>query len=203
MGTGCSLSRCGHPFVGIDFEWNEGESNPPVSLVQIATTRLAVLFRIDTESPVLHPVAKSILLDEKVTKIGVGMGSSDFKKVRETFGFAIPQEQTIDMLKEAEERGLEKPGLQGMCESIGYNIDKPGYLPRFYHWTAPELTRDQKLYAAGDAWFPILVAAKWGVINLDQEELAHMTSLVIKIPPLEDLGKRPSFLARLFGCMKA
>ncbi|KAF4662882.1 hypothetical protein FOL47_006024 [Perkinsus chesapeaki] len=197
----------GHSIVGIDFEWDEGAKDPPVSLVQIATPGVAVLFRVDVAQPVLHPVAREILLNEvrsalvyvytwtasqKIMKIGVGMGSSDFKKVQESFGVGIPPDQTIDMLLEAQKRGLPKPGLKGMCEAIGYTIDKPGYLPSFYHWTGEQLTRGQKLYAAGDAWFPILVAAVWGVIKLSEEEILAMKELIIKIPPEECIKQQAS-----------
>ncbi|KAF4666920.1 hypothetical protein FOL47_003855 [Perkinsus chesapeaki] len=166
--------------VGIDFEWNweaSGGSNP-ISLIQIATVQDGVfLFR--PENGHFSPVAKEILGDSAIQKICVGYENNDERKAAQ-LGIVVPRGTLIDLIHEANRRGLPKNGLRGMCDSIGYSIWKTKD-PAFYHWTGPNLSAQQIKYAANDAWILLLIASIWGVVRVETSTLENMKAMMGRI----------------------
>ncbi|KAF4668155.1 hypothetical protein FOL47_003151 [Perkinsus chesapeaki] len=187
----CEETLYGEPFVGIDFEWNrerQGERNP-LELVQIATPTDGVfIFRCLGGEP-LHPVAASILGDwascffglanlsrsQNVLKVCSGYDNGDCARLWETYHMEIPRNSLLDIHDEAKDRGLQRYGLQGACEDCGYYIYKPKN-PNFFYWSRDFLKKSQIRYAAADAWFPLLIAANWELIDLDVDEMEQYIS---------------------------
>ena len=73
-------------YIGIDCEWNKGQVNAPVALLQIATPLcdcfLVRLCKMDGQMP---QIVKEILEDQSVLKFGVGI-QNDAKRLFEMFG---------------------------------------------------------------------------------------------------------------------
>ncbi|KAF4729694.1 hypothetical protein FOZ62_024049 [Perkinsus olseni] len=153
--------------LGIDFEWNrefKGQNNP-IALIQIATPTNGVLLFRCTPGEGLHPVARDALTCPNGKKAVCGFDSRDKKKLMEAFGVEIPPQSLVDVSKVAQRRGMHKTGLKAICRELGYNIFKPNY-PNFHQWSG-RLRKSQIRYAASDAWFPLLIAAEWGLMNID------------------------------------
>ncbi|KAF4657384.1 hypothetical protein FOL47_008461 [Perkinsus chesapeaki] len=171
----------GQPVVGIDFEWDatRGGAYAPISLVQIAIPDAVFIFRIFPGDP-LQDIAREIINNDNILKLGASIGNNDRIKLRRDFDVDLNLDATIDMVQVARDRGLKKPGMEGMCLSIGYDIGKPKFSSEFYTWTNYRLTCGQQRYAANDAWFLLLVAATWEVIDVDADTLATMRSSIAK-----------------------
>ncbi|KAF4681726.1 hypothetical protein FOZ62_027086 [Perkinsus olseni] len=152
--------------LGIDFEWNrefKGQNNQ-IALIQIATPTNGVLLFRCTPGEGLHPVARDALTCPNGKKAVCGFDSRDKKKLREAFGIEIPPQSLVDVSKVAQRRGMHKTGLKAICRELGYNIFKPNY-PNFHQWSG-RLRKSQIRYAASDAWFPLLIAAEWGLMDI-------------------------------------
>ncbi|KAF4676168.1 hypothetical protein FOL46_007220 [Perkinsus olseni] len=192
----CEENLYGRSFVGIDFEWDRelrGQRNQIelvsgelrslirqlLTQVQIATPTDGVfLFRCLPGEP-LHPVATSILTDWNITKVCSGYDNGDCARLWETYSIEVPRESLLDMHDEARDRGLQRYGLKGMCEDCGYAIYKPKN-PNFFYWSRNFLKKSQIRYAAADAWFPLLVAGYWDVLDLDVSLSAGLMALIFQ-----------------------
>eukprot|EP00741_Cyanophora_paradoxa_P013963 tig00020723_g13479.t1 len=146
--------------IGLDLEWvadqNKGDDNPP-ALIQTATQRFCVLWRVCMTRYELPHALRDILMDGQVRKIGFN-SQADAAKLA-THYHITPQNFKQIQLKNGSNG---KPmGLSAACQSLlGFGVadlrtlmrsPEPDYMLHRY-WGIPELTHEQKLYAATDAW---------------------------------------------------
>ncbi|KAF4686140.1 hypothetical protein FOZ60_005633 [Perkinsus olseni] len=157
----CEENLYGRSFVGIDFEWDRelrGQRNQ-IELVQIATPTDGVfLFRCLPGEP-LHPVARSVLTDWNITKVCSGYDNGDCARLWETYSIEVPRESLLDMHDEARDRGPAEIRPEGHVRGL-----------RLCYLQA------KIRYAAADAWFPLLVAGYWDVLDLDVDEMEDYVS---------------------------
>lgn len=134
--------------VGFDTEtrpsFRVGESHPP-ALAQVATARAVYLFqlqRLDFSS-VLGPMLSS----HKTVKAGVGLGE-DLRQLRKSFAFEPAA--IVDLGAVARRHKLEKSGVRALAALfLGIRIPKGA---KTTNWAARQLSPQQIIYAATDAW---------------------------------------------------
>ncbi|MBF0349727.1 MAG: 3'-5' exonuclease domain-containing protein 2 [SAR324 cluster bacterium] len=117
----------------------------PVSLIQLATENTVYLIRLNMIE--ITEALSQLLSDENIVKAGVALhqdlqGLNALKPFRPG-GFA-------DLSHMARERQIETLGLRSLAAIVlGVRISKRAKLS---NWAKPELTEEQIVYAATDAW---------------------------------------------------
>lgn len=134
--------------LGFDTEtrpsFRKGRKNK-VSLIQLATSDFACLFRINKIG--IPQELADILADPDIIKAGVAV-HDDIKFLRnvkkfEPAGF-------VDLQKLVKEYGIKSSGLKKLAAIVlGFRISKRQQVT---DWQAEELTEAQQIYAATDAW---------------------------------------------------
>mmetsp|Transcript_3883 Transcript_3883/g.3184 ORF Transcript_3883/g.3184 Transcript_3883/m.3184 type:complete len:197 (-) Transcript_3883:63-653(-) len=135
--------------------------------MRLATPSEVFIFRDKGNG--LHPAAREALTDPNKTKVTCGHNYNGSKKMKQTYGFDIPKESTVEMTREARSRGLQKYGLKGQCDASGYNVYKPstrGERKEMYGWNSDRLTPNQVRHAATDAYMPLKMAAEQGIVDV-------------------------------------
>ena len=121
-----------------------------VSLVQISTTEHCYLFRLN-KMP-FPPALGSFLADESVVKVGLAL-RDDFAGLNRLYSFK-PQ-NFIDLQNIVKNYGILELGLQKIFAIVfGRKISKA---QRLTNWESAELTDQQQIYAATDAWASLLI----------------------------------------------
>ncbi len=116
-----------------------------VSLLQLATDSDAYLFRL--HSLTQFEILKATLEDSGVLKVGAAI-RDDIKGLHKVFKF--DPKNFIELQDVAKTKGLSNFGLRGMAEEVlNARLSKKKKLT---NWDARELTHEQLLYAATDAW---------------------------------------------------
>lgn len=138
----------GESLIGFDTEtkpaFKKGEVYS-VSLLQLATTEHALLFRLHTLKD--FSLLTKFFEDESIVKVGVAI-RDDIKGLQKLFPFQA--RGFIELADMAKERGLKNFGLKGMTEEVlALTLSKRAKLS---NWESSSLKNDQKLYAATDAW---------------------------------------------------
>lgn len=137
--------------IGLDTEtpptFRVGDKNLP-SLVQVATPRAVHLFQLNqSHSPQCFKVLAELFENTEIIKAGIGL-AHDFKTLQERFTFQ--QQNTLDLTTIAKQQGLEQSGVRNLAGLfLGFRISKG---QKTTNWGRDELTRQQILYAATDAW---------------------------------------------------
>lgn len=136
--------------IGFDTEtpptFRKGQSHLP-TLVQIATGRSVYLFQLKRlPNPDL---LRAALENPRLVKAGLAL-AHDLQQLRRVFDF---QEcNIVDLGTVARKAGLQKTGLRNLAGMfLGFRLPKG---PRTSNWARVELTAQQLLYAASDAWAP-------------------------------------------------
>jgi len=134
--------------LGFDTEtrpsFRKGRKNK-VSLIQLATSDLACLFRINKIG--IPQELADILADPDIIKSGVAV-HDDIKFLKnvkkfEPAGF-------VDLQKLVKDHGIKSSGLKKLAAIVlGFRISKRQQVT---DWQAEELTEAQQVYAATDAW---------------------------------------------------
>lgn len=137
-----------HSLVGFDTEtkpaFKRGQKHK-VALLQLATTDKAFLFRLN-KFTLTHELSL-YLSDPGITKIGLAL-HDDIKALNVTRKFN--SSGFIDLQSIAKNYGIEELGLKKLTAIImGYKLSKR---QQTSNWEAPELSREQMVYAATDAW---------------------------------------------------
>jgi ribonuclease D len=115
-----------------------------VALLQLATDTDAYLLRLHFLTQ--FQAIKDILENKDILKVGLAIGH-DLKILQKTFKFA-PQ-GFVDLQHLAKNR-LKNFGLKGMTEEVLQGaLSKRSKLT---NWEARDLSADQQMYAATDAW---------------------------------------------------
>jgi len=116
-----------------------------VALVQLATADEAFLIRMQKVST--FTILKEIFENEQIVKVGVAI-RDDLKQLQKIFPFAPAH--FVELQTVAKSHNLKNMGLKGMTEEVlGATISKGA---KITNWEASELTPQQILYAATDAW---------------------------------------------------
>lgn len=143
-------------FVGIDTETKPSFTrglHHKVSLVQISTLESCFLFRLN-KIPFPEELA-DFLADEKVKKIGLAL-RDDFNGLIKQKPF-VPA-NFVDIQSIVHSYGILEMGLQKIFAIIfGRKISKS---QRLTNWENEELTEQQQIYAATDAWASLLIYAQ-------------------------------------------
>ena len=121
-----------------------------VSLVQISTTEHCYLFRLN-KMP-FPPALGAFLASDSVMKIGLAL-RDDFAGLNRLYAFK-PQ-NFIDLQNIVKNYGILELGLQKIFAIVfGRKISKA---QRLTNWESTELTEQQQIYAATDAWASLLI----------------------------------------------
>jgi ribonuclease D len=134
--------------LGFDTEtrpsFRKGRKNR-VSLIQLATSDLACLFRINRIG--IPQELADILADHDVIKAGVAV-HDDIKFLKHVKKFK--PDGFIDLQKMVKDFGIKSSGLKKLAAIVlGFRISKRQQVT---DWEAYELTEAQQVYAATDAW---------------------------------------------------
>ncbi len=144
----------------------------PISLIQFSTEDKAFLFQIDKTG--FFDSLKSLLENEKVKKIGIGI-DADNKKLQE-LSSDIKTAGFIDLKKLAEKKGIVQSGARALsARYLKHRISKNAQRS---NWALPKLSNKQIKYAATDAWicvkiYPLLLKDDYKYIDefkLDSEK---------------------------------
>jgi ribonuclease D len=138
----------GTDLLGFDTEtrpaFTRGRRNK-VSLIQLSTDHLAVLFRINKIG--LPEELIRLLSDISVLKAGVAI-HDDIRFLRGVKKFT--PDGFVDLQSFVKEYGIESSGLKKLTAIIlGFRISKRQQVT---DWEADQLTEAQQIYAATDAW---------------------------------------------------
>lgn len=137
-----------HSVVGFDTEtkpaFRKGV-NHKISLIQISNSDIAWLFRVNKIG--IPPELVSFLEDENILKIGAGL-SDDMRRLRQVIYFSPAG--FLDLQKYVEAFRIESKGLKKLTAIVlGYKISKSQQMS---NWESAELSMQQQMYAATDAW---------------------------------------------------
>lgn len=124
-----------------------------VALLQLATQTDAYLIRLHRVTQ--FQIIKNIFENEEILKVGVAI-RDDLKQLQKIFKF---EPQNFSELQDlAKAKGLENFGLKGMAEEVLQAELTKG--PKLTNWEAKELTDQQLMYAATDAWIGLMIYRK-------------------------------------------
>jgi len=137
-----------HKILGFDTEtrpsFRKGRKNK-VSLIQLSTSGFACLFRINKIG--IPQELVDILADPGVIKAGVAI-HDDIRYLKHVRKFE--PEGFVDLQKLVKEYGIKSSGLKKLAAIVlGFRISKRQQVT---NWEADQLSEEQKLYAATDAW---------------------------------------------------
>ena len=147
-------SSMSDPIVAIDLEWRPSFSGgrfTPVALVQLATSRMAVLVRVCRMGHTLPSALKEFLVDPGVVLLGCGWAGSDEEKMQGTFSMGWRQfGGFLDIQAVAKGLGYNHVGLGKLARSVlGLDIPKSRSVT-MSNWETRSLSRAQVSYAAMD-----------------------------------------------------
>lgn len=115
------------------------------ALLQLASHETAFLFRLHHITQ-FHKI-REVMEDANVLKVGAAI-SHDLKQLQRIFPFRPMG--FVDIQKIAKEKNIKNMGLKGMTEEVlGAFLTKG---PKMTNWERLDLTKEQLLYAATDAW---------------------------------------------------
>jgi ribonuclease D len=134
--------------LGFDTEtrpsFRKGRKNK-VSLIQLSTSNLALLFRINKIG--IPQELSDILADPEIKKAGVAV-HDDIRFLKHVRKFE--PDGFVDLQKLVKDFGIKSSGLKKLAAIVlGFRISKRQQVT---DWEAPELTEAQQIYAATDAW---------------------------------------------------
>lgn len=138
----------GAKVLGFDTEtrpnFKKGRKNE-VSLIQLATADLAILFRINKIG--IPDELIRLLSSSKVTKVGVAV-HDDIKYLAGVKKFT--PHGFVDLQTYVKDFGIQSSGLKKLTAIIlGFRISKRQQVT---DWEAEQLSEAQQIYAATDAW---------------------------------------------------
>jgi ribonuclease D len=119
--------------------------NHSISLVQVSNSHVAWLFRVNKIG--VPRALRKFLEDDRKLKVGAGL-LDDMRRLRQITD--IKPGGFLDLQKYVEAFSIESKSLKKMVAIVlGYKISKS---QQTSNWEADELTPQQQVYAATDAW---------------------------------------------------
>lgn len=136
--------------VGVDTEtppaFRVGQNHLP-SLVQVASSRAVYLFQLKQDLGLFDGVLTELLENPSVVKAGIGL-SDDFKKLKMRFPFT--ESNALDLATVVRKQKLAQTGVRNLAGIfLDFRVAKG---QKTSNWGRQDLTRNQILYAATDAW---------------------------------------------------
>ena len=127
--------------------------NHTVALLQLSTQERAFLFR--TQKIGLPEGIRQILIQPDIIKAGVAI-RDDLKTLQRISPFRPAG--FIELQDHARKAGIQNISLKKLCAIVcGFRISKSQQLS---NWEADELTPQQMIYAATDAWVSLMIYKK-------------------------------------------
>ncbi len=124
--------------------------NHRVALLQLSTEERAFLFRIQKIG--LPDELKQLFSNPNIVKAGVAI-RDDIKALQKIGSFKPAG--FLELQNHAQEAGIKNIGLKKLCAIIcGFRISKSQQLS---NWESEELTTQQLIYAATDAWVSLRI----------------------------------------------
>jgi hypothetical protein len=156
------------PVVGFDMEWpwndyKKSELQNKIGLIQIASEDKIGLIHIglhpgNTTDDIIAPSLRKLIEDPKIGKLGVGILSADFNRIRRFFKLDPKGAVELSHLYRLTKFGGHKPELVStklvsLARLVEDQLGHPLYKGdvRTSNWSKP-LSQDQINYAAGDAY---------------------------------------------------
>jgi ribonuclease D len=124
-----------------------------VALLQLSTETDAYLIRLHYVTQ--FQIIKNILENKDIVKAGVAI-RDDLRLLQKIFKF-IPQ-NFVELQDLAKKKGLKNFGLKGMAEEVLQSTLSKR--TKMTNWEARELTLQQQMYAATDAWIGLAIYQK-------------------------------------------
>ena len=116
-----------------------------VALLQLANETDAFVIRLHYISDFYN--IKNVFENEKIVKVGVAI-RDDLKQLQNVFKFE--PKNCVELQTLAKIKGLKNFGIKGMTEEILEATVSKG--PKMTNWEISQLTDQQIMYAATDAW---------------------------------------------------
>lgn len=134
--------------VGIDTEtqptFHKGQVHLP-TLVQVAASQTVYLFQLKRMD--FTDLLKEMLENQAIAKTGIGL-SHDFTKLKDRFPFE--EKNVVDLSAIARNHGMKQTGVRNLAALfLGFRVFKGQSTT---NWARAELTQNQIIYAATDAW---------------------------------------------------
>jgi len=153
----------GFPAIGFDTEtkpsFNKGERHP-VALLQLATEEKAFLIRLQKVG--MPNEIMQLLTDQRCLKPGVAI-HDDVKALQKVRHFKPAG--FVELQQYARELGIQDFSLKKLCAIVlDFRISKSQQLS---NWEAEELTDQQLVYAATDAYISLRIYEKFRNFNAD------------------------------------
>lgn len=124
-----------------------------VSLLQLSTEHNAYLIRLAKVTQ--FQILKTVFENKEIVKVGVAI-RDDIKQLQKLFSFSPLN--FVELQDIAKLKGLKNFGLKGMTEEVlQARLSKKA---KITNWDAFELTDQQILYAATDAWIGLQIYLK-------------------------------------------
>jgi ribonuclease D len=123
------------------------------ALLQLSTETDAYLIRLHHVTQ--WQVLKRILENPEVVKVGVAI-RDDIKALQKIFSF-MPG-GVVELQDLAKQKGLKNFGLKGMADEVLQAMLSKQF--KMTNWEARELSEQQELYAATDAWVGLIIYRK-------------------------------------------
>lgn len=140
-----------------------------VSLLQLSTEHNAYLIRLGKVTQ--FQVLKTVFENNDIVKVGVAI-RDDLKQLQKLFSFSPLN--FVELQEIAKLKGLKNFGLKGMTEEVlQARLSKKA---KITNWDALELSDQQILYAATDAWIGLQLFQK----------ISKMEMYAVPNPPLDD-----------------
>lgn len=134
--------------LGFDTEtkpvFRKGKSYNP-ALIQLACEDRVLIFQISRTG--LSPMLAEVLSDMRTTKAGVAV-RDDVAGLKRLYNFE--EAGFVDLGEVAREAGMATHGLRNLAANLlGFRISKGAQCS---NWAKPNLSKNQIVYAATDAW---------------------------------------------------
>jgi ribonuclease D len=156
------------PVIGFDMEWpwndyKRSDLQNKIGLIQLAVENKIALFHIGlhpgkTADDIIAPSLRKVIEDPNIGKLGVGVLSADFARLRRFFHLNPRGAVDLSHLYRLTKFGGHKPEfvstkLVSLARLVEDQLGHPLYKGdvRTSNWSKP-LSRDQINYAAGDAY---------------------------------------------------
>ncbi len=162
----------GFPVIGIDTETRPNftkDSHHEVGLLQLSTQDTCFLFRLNSIG--MPDSVVRLLGSNAQIKVGLSL-KDDIRALRKRRDFKFGK--YVELQKKVRDIGILDMSLQKIYANLFHK--KISKNKRLTNWEAPVLTKEQKLYAATDAWACVRIYRRLEEfrLGLDYEYIAPM-----------------------------
>ena len=150
----------------------KGQKSTGPHLIQFATANHAYLFPLVQEDAAVDEVAQ-ILTAPKVLKVGFGL-RNDLRALQSKCGLSCAP--TVDLARALRTGKKPEVGAKtGVARILQAHMHKPKNVTTS-NWARAQLSPQQILYAANDAYAALLVYQRWLELNKPLQKSTHLSS---------------------------